>query len=693
MKKTVKWAIIAISSLVLIAGIAIVGITEWMKFSEPATEKMSSAFETSDPDAMIITESLSRLPRDLLSNPILKEVLTEDFLFYYEYNEGRLGLRGTLRRISYEHDLTFVDEILSYVFNTPAEIMFWKGYDGRLRKYCLAVSTSGLAPYISFAARVASDDKQLKLIGSKASEGKQIPVYELRYAPHRKLYFAAGETYTYIFSNRDMALPEKKKAEKQPESKTFSDTARKKFAAISGQINDRGNHPAHTVFVSLRYISFGYQRFFPNLESLCFEYRNKTWTVSALTKNTGKAVDSTDLWKAVPSGTGMCAALPADLMALKDILGSVATDSQADIEALLSSVQSPAALCWYPDSEIYTPLLVVKSDETKDMKSILGTLFEKSTGAVESRVLTQKQKEKLTEKVHTEHELAGMERWKTKYGYFLSEEEGKELEVERNRQRLEEQLEQAMGYDLRWKTDEQLQSEIETLEKKGTRLTEDQRIELEDKIKKEIEPKLRAEIKENWEKEIKENAEKKAALREKLAALKKEVETYKVTGPFKVAEVSDAGKTVWTRDLSSRYGLYDAAPKDAKTMRSSRYFKVCLAYQKGYVMFSPDHRLVEKAIATLDKKYPPAADSMPSDTANKILILYPENIGRLLKKSVSDSLPEYEESVFRESVSRYLFPVLDKTAYLPAVALRMPSFSIDTPNRWEDLKWENLSSR
>ncbi len=694
MKKTVKWAIIVLASLGLIAGIAIIGIGEWMKFSEPETEKMSSAFETADPDAMIITESLSRLPRDLLSNPILKEILTEDFLFYYEYNEGRLGLRGTLRRISYEHDLTFVDEVLSYIFDTPAEIMFWKGYDGRLRKYCLSVSTSGLAPYIEFAARVASDDSQLKLVGTKTSEGKDIPVYELRYAAHQKLYFASGETYTYIFSNREMALPEKKKTENQPETKRFSDTAREKFAAISGPV--RNGHPAHTVFVSLRYLSFGYQRFFPNLESLCFEYRNKAWTLSALTKNTEKALpaDSTALWKAVPSGTCLCAALPSDPMTLKDILGSVAADSQTEIEALLGAVQSPAALCWYPDSEIYTPLLAVKSDETKDMKSVLGTLFEKSTGGVEARALTEKQKEKLAETVDTEHELAEMEQWKTEYGYFLTEDEEKELEAERNKERLEKRWEQALEYDLEWKINDRVSSETEALEKAGTPLTEDQRSELEAKIRKETESALRAEIKDDCEKEIKERAERKAELKEKLPALKKEVETYKNAGPFKVAEVSDPGKTIWTRDLSSQYGIYSAAGrKDAKAMRSDRYFKVCLAYQKGYVLFSPDHRLVEKAVATLDKKYPPIADSLPPDKSNTLLILYPENLGRLLKRSVSDSLPEAQESVFRESVSRYLFPVLDKTAYFPAVAINMPSFSRDTAKRWEELKWENLSFR
>ena len=50
------------------------------------------------PDALIESASLSRLPKAVLEVPLLRDVLTEDFVFYYESNADRLGLTGTLRR-------------------------------------------------------------------------------------------------------------------------------------------------------------------------------------------------------------------------------------------------------------------------------------------------------------------------------------------------------------------------------------------------------------------------------------------------------------------------------------------------------------------------------------------------------------------------------------------------------------------
>ncbi|WP_048273786.1 DUF2138 family protein, partial [Pseudomonas aeruginosa] len=64
------------------------------------------------PDALIESVSLSRLPKEILEVPLLRDTLTEDFVFYYENNGDRLGLTGTLRRIIYEHDLTLKDSLV-----------------------------------------------------------------------------------------------------------------------------------------------------------------------------------------------------------------------------------------------------------------------------------------------------------------------------------------------------------------------------------------------------------------------------------------------------------------------------------------------------------------------------------------------------------------------------------------------------
>src|SRR5580765_1208177 len=85
------------------------------------------------PDVMIRTNSLARLPRDLLRVPLFKDVLSEDFVFYYQQNEGRLSLSGTLRRLAYEHELDSGDWLIRMVIDEPAEVLLWKGPNGRLQ--------------------------------------------------------------------------------------------------------------------------------------------------------------------------------------------------------------------------------------------------------------------------------------------------------------------------------------------------------------------------------------------------------------------------------------------------------------------------------------------------------------------------------------------------------------------------------
>ncbi len=74
------------------------------------------------PDALIESVSLSRLPKEILEVPLLRDTLTEDFVFYYENNGDRLGLTGTLRRIIYEHDLTLKDSLVEELLDQPAQV-------------------------------------------------------------------------------------------------------------------------------------------------------------------------------------------------------------------------------------------------------------------------------------------------------------------------------------------------------------------------------------------------------------------------------------------------------------------------------------------------------------------------------------------------------------------------------------------
>ena len=130
------------------------------------------------PDAVIVTQSLAQLPKDVLAHPWLKDVLTEDFINYYEDNEGAMGLRGALRRIAYEHQATVMDAVLAQLLNTPAEIAFWKAQDGKLSRFLMTVPSSGLLQAIELLAKIAANDAQLTQVDEIAlKDGAAAPFY------------------------------------------------------------------------------------------------------------------------------------------------------------------------------------------------------------------------------------------------------------------------------------------------------------------------------------------------------------------------------------------------------------------------------------------------------------------------------------------------------------------------------------
>lgn len=81
--------------------------------------------DLNEPDLFLDSDSLSQLPKDLLTIPFLHDVLSEDFVFYYQNHADRLGIEGSIRRIVYEHDLTLKDKLFSSLLDQPAQAALW----------------------------------------------------------------------------------------------------------------------------------------------------------------------------------------------------------------------------------------------------------------------------------------------------------------------------------------------------------------------------------------------------------------------------------------------------------------------------------------------------------------------------------------------------------------------------------------
>jgi uncharacterized protein YfaA (DUF2138 family) len=175
----------------------------WESF-KPVRTKL--AVNLAQPDALIRTSSLAKLPRDILRVPIAKDVLTEDFVFYYQGHEDRLGLDGTVRRIAYEHKLAWSDRLVAAAFDEAAEVALWRDGKGALRHFALVMRRNALATLMQEAATVALKDRQLTRAGELRAGGSTLPVYALELSPRRTLLLVAKGDRLVVLSDPGMLV-------------------------------------------------------------------------------------------------------------------------------------------------------------------------------------------------------------------------------------------------------------------------------------------------------------------------------------------------------------------------------------------------------------------------------------------------------------------------------------------------------
>lgn len=315
------------------------------------------------PDALIVTRSLSTLPRDLLTVPLAHDLLREDFLFYYEQTEDRLGLKGSLRRIAYEHDLAWGDQLLRMVLDQPAEVALWRDADGSLKHYAIAVSRSQLGRLIAEAGKVALKDTQMSLAGELKVDGDRINVYALQYAYEKTLLFAAHGDRMIILSHPGMLYGGK-------DNKDGDHAAEAVVASLLA--NDAGKQQrfhsqfhlepktgsGHSIAVKADFLSFGYQPFFGALQALRFDFDQGHWQSRVLidaAKLKQGGYDSHALWQTLPYNPAACFTVPVDWTATAALFKRFGADQSP---ALSDMFQGPAAACWYGTSRLHTPVFV-----------------------------------------------------------------------------------------------------------------------------------------------------------------------------------------------------------------------------------------------------------------------------------------------------------------------------------------------
>ncbi|GAA5167846.1 DUF2138 family protein [Viridibacterium curvum] len=364
------------------------------------------------PDALVSSEHLARMPADILKLPMLREVLSEDFVFYYAQNETRLSAEGALRRIAFEHDMTLGDHFLSNLLDEPADLALWRAPNGSLRYWVLSIRRNTLARLTDTLAKLALRDSQLRIAGELNVEGKQVKVFALHLNDKRTLLFASHGDRTLVISDAGMLFGDRtpdntplpsSPAEKQhgleiaaPDKLTqlIPERAERLAALLAGKngaafLSKRFQLPdqpvkGHRAALAAHFLSFGYQAFFPGIEAMRFDFDGTQWSSQLLAAGMTNAGDRTALWQAMPGQGAACVSLPVNWTTLEPAVG--ASLSPADKSTLRDALQGPLGMCWYAKSQLNAPLFVAqfKSDDAaRRAAPLLLKLFESSIGAFE----------------------------------------------------------------------------------------------------------------------------------------------------------------------------------------------------------------------------------------------------------------------------------------------------------------------
>ncbi|MGY4531016.1 uncharacterized protein YfaA (DUF2138 family) [Pseudomonas sp. TE3786] len=366
----------------------------WQQHLEPPrtlAESSELQLDLTHPQVLIESESLSRLPKDLLAVPLLRDTLTEDLVFYYESNPDRLGITGSLRRIIYEHDLQLQDSLLEQLLDQPAQVALWRGADGKLKNFMVLMERGGLARVLEPLAHVATDDTQLRQVAELRVDGDAVPLYRLRYNGERALLFASHGDKLVMLSNPGMLLDSDsegaqlgKGATEAVEAMLNGDEA---FTEGFG-LKERGELKQR-ISLGSDYVAMGYQRFIPTFAGLRFEMDGAGWHSYLALNDSGDktTLDFNPIWRAMPMGASACVALPLAPAVHEKMFAKVGAEPDV-AKQLAEHLTGAAGLCWYPNSRLHSPLLVGQLDDKAgaSLDDNLGKLFGSVIGAWESEV-------------------------------------------------------------------------------------------------------------------------------------------------------------------------------------------------------------------------------------------------------------------------------------------------------------------
>lgn len=339
------------------------------------------------PDGYIRTSSLSDLPKDLLKTPIIRDVFTEDLAFYYDHHEDRMSLSGTLKRIAYEHDLAWSDKLMESAFNEPAQIAYWKDGKGALRHYVMIIDRNIVTKLMQQIAKAAIKDTQLSLVGDVETSVGKLQMYSLEINPRRTYLFISYGDKLIVFSDPGLFLSTENKiplSAKTALNGWLSEGSLSKEFAL-----EKSPASKHTMIVRTSALALGYSPFISGIQSLRFDYSNSWSTSMGVDKGKldEKSISNHELWKAAPANPSTCAMLPLDWNRVGSLANQAQDSKKKPLKIDSSLFNGPALVCWYEESNIYSPLFITHANA--NAQQLTSTLTSLAQWAINDKTITQ----------------------------------------------------------------------------------------------------------------------------------------------------------------------------------------------------------------------------------------------------------------------------------------------------------------
>ena len=420
---------------VLIATVAIGG---W-RFAQNRMGSLSQVdaihIDMAKPDVVIQSDSLNQLPSKLLTIPVIKDILTQEVVFYYQEAPAKQSLQGALQRLAFDHNLRFEDRIIDKMLARKGDVYVWKGHTNKPDHWLFVGNSNAFSTVSEVLAKVALDDSQLTQVDTLKVDGDKIPLYALTYQGKTGLFAATSERVMFL-SDAGMlmdlkSMPAKAlqleakidtdtdgiekvtplpmpKAEK-PEGKLMSERADMVAKLLSKRpenqqtINQglglsKATQSQHSVYFSAAMLTLSYQDFMGGFQGSRFEFDGSTWQQAIALKPSllpNHEWNGKDLFAHMPHNAAFCANAPIEWNSLNTQAKKLPTATDA---LSLAQFNNPVLACWYAGSPAAAPLFVTKLPKTEQREAQLAALQQVFSDAIGAKEYTHKQRFEVSRK-------------------------------------------------------------------------------------------------------------------------------------------------------------------------------------------------------------------------------------------------------------------------------------------------------